>query len=37
MPFAIVPAVLAAVALMAGYLPARRILSGDPMKALGRE
>jgi predicted permease len=34
---AIVPAVLAAVALLAGYLPARRIVATNPIAALGRE
>jgi putative ABC transport system permease protein len=36
-PFVIIPAMLAGVALIAGYLPARRIVSGDPIKALGHE
>jgi ABC-type antimicrobial peptide transport system permease subunit len=34
---AAVPALLAAVALLAGYLPARRILAGNPIGGLGRE
>jgi ABC-type antimicrobial peptide transport system permease subunit len=34
---AIVPAALAAVALLAGYLPARRIVAANPIAALGRE
>ena len=35
--FVIVPALLAGVALSAGYIPARHILVGNPMKALSHE
>ncbi len=36
-PFAVVPALLVTVALVAGYVPARRVLAADPLKSLTHE
>jgi putative ABC transport system permease protein len=36
-PFIMIPALLAIVALLASYIPARRLLRGNPMKSLGHE